>query len=108
MEPITITSELEVWPGAFVLPNPNAFSGEQWRVWTEIYNDGKRAEYVYSQRLAYAGLEFVKREGEWNMEIPLDEVQSWEDDPAAERIRLVNWLGKQFALYIGDLVDPKG
>jgi hypothetical protein len=46
--------------------------------------------------------------GEWEMEISLKDVQAWASNPGEERVRLVSWLGKQFSIYIDELIDPKG
>ena len=104
---IEIASPLKAWPGNFKLPNPDSFNGVHWQAWKESVNKAKRGSYALTHLYCYSGLELIKAAGEWEFEIPIVEVQGWEDDPAAERMRFVAWLGRSVMNYMDDIMDPK-
>lgn len=102
-----LVSPLKAWPGTIQLPDPNEFSGVHWQTWKESVNKAKRGNYALTHLYCYSGCELIKLAGEWGLNIPLAEVQSWEDNPDAERVKLVAWLGRSIMVYIDDIVDPK-
>lgn len=102
-----IKSPLNAWPGTVTLPHPDAFSGTHWQTWKDEVNRPLRKHYARTHLYAYAGLELIAAHGQWDMEIPLAEVRSWEKDPDAERVKLVAWLGRSLMFYMDDIIDPK-
>lgn len=101
------TSFLKAWPGKFSLPEPDDFSGLHWKVYKDGLNKPLRSAYADTHRFAYTALEMIARHGAWEMEIPIEEVQAWETDPAAERIKLIAWVGYEFNRYMVGIIDPK-
>jgi hypothetical protein len=105
---LTIKSPLKAWPGDIKLPEPNDFSGSDWRVWKEGVNRPSRKAYALTHLYCYVGLELIKAAGEWHIKvISLEEVQTWENNPNDERIKLVAWLGRTVMGYMDDIMDPK-
>jgi hypothetical protein len=103
----TIQSPLKAWEGSLSLPDPDEFNRVHWDVWKAAVNKPKRKPYALIHLYSYAGLELVQRFGEWNLGVPLAEVRAWEDNPEAEKVKLVAWLGKELRQYIDDIIDPK-
>lgn len=102
-----LTSPLKAWPGTIKLPEPDDFSGTSWRVWKDSVNRPKRSQYALTHLYCYSGLELIEVSGEWDLKIPLAEVKAWEDDPDAERIKLVAWVGRSMMDYMDGIMDPK-
>jgi hypothetical protein len=104
---IIYTSPLAKWPGSVSLPDYDDFTGTHWDIWRKAFEASP--DTTLNRRYAYAGLTMLESiGGEWEMEISLKDVQAWASNPGEERVRLVSWLGKQFATYIDELIDPKG
>ena len=103
-----IKSPLKAWPGSISLPLPDEFSGVHWKTWKDAINRAKRKSYAITHLYCYAGLELIQAHGEWDISIPLADVQAWEDAPEDERIKLVAWLGRSVMGYMDDIMDPKG
>lgn len=116
----TLTSPLARWPGSVTLPAPDLFDGRMWDAWRDGVE--RRKDESANRTYCYAGLALVKRFGGWQIaevttdddgervETPLalETVQSWENHPEDERIRLISWLGRSFYLYVMvDVLDPK-
>jgi hypothetical protein len=106
-EPIVITSPLKAWPGKIELPNPDDFNGVNWQSWKASVNRPKRKSYALTHLYCYAGLELISAAGEWDIDVPLADVQAWEDAPEDERIKLVAWLGRSVMDYMDSIMDPK-
>ena len=104
---LEIKSPLTAWSGSIKLPEPDEFSGLNWQTWRDSVNRPKRKDYALTHLYCYSGLELIQAAGEWELEIPLSEVQKWETDPENERIKLVAWLGRTMMQYIDGIVDPK-
>jgi hypothetical protein len=104
---VEFVSPLKAWPGKVELPDPDDFSGAHWATWKTAVNKPKRKTYALSHLYAYAGLEFIRAHGNWQMEMALEQAQAWEDDPEAERIKLVAWLGRNLMAYMDGIIDPK-
>jgi len=104
---LKIKSPLKAWPGGIELPLPDEFSGVHWQAWKASVNKPKRKSYALTHLYCYAGLELIQAAGVWDIELPIDEVQKWETDPGAERIKLVAWLGRTFMGYMDNIIDPK-
>ena len=104
---LEIPSPLKAWPGKVELPHPDEFSGVHWQTWKESVNRPKRKSYALTHLYCYAGLELIQAGGAWELDIPVAEIQAWEDDPEAERVRLVSWLGRTIMNYMDDIMDPK-
>lgn len=132
---LTIKSPLKAWTGSIKLPEPDEFNGVHWRVWKNGVNKEGRKAYALTHLYCYAGLELIKAAGEWNITrpvensptqedeteadqeadiedklrvlLPLKEVQTWENAPEEERIKLVAWLAKTMMGYMDDIVSPK-
>jgi hypothetical protein len=102
-----LISPLKAWPGDVQLPDANDFSGTNWQVWKKAVNRPKRSQYALTHLYCYAGLELIEAAGEWKINIPIAEIKAWEDDPDAERIKLVAWLGRSMMTYMDDIMDPK-
>ena len=107
-EPRVIESPLEAWPGSITLPHPDDFDGNAWRAWKGGINKPLRAGYANMHLWCYAGLELVEACGEWELSVPLGEVQRWETSPGDERTKLVAWLGRNLFEYMREITDPKG
>lgn len=105
--PVTFTSPLARWPGSITLPDPNIWTRDMHEAWGDMLtrHEGARA---MNRILCYAGLELIRQYGQWDMELPLDEVAGWESGPAKdEHVRLVFWIGKRIHDYMNSIVDPK-
>ena len=100
-------SPLKAWPGSWTLPDSDEFNGEHWRVWKDAVNKPKRKAYALTHLYCYAGLELVAAAGSWDMSLPLEEVQAWENAPADERIKLVAWIGRTVMGYMDEIHAPK-
>lgn len=100
-----ITSPLVRWPGVIRLPHPDEFNGEHWAAWRAAVD--AQPETVISRLYCYAGLAFVEKCGTWALSVPLAEVAGWQHDPAAERIKLVSWLGREMQKYFEQVTNPK-
>ena len=107
LEPRVFESPLASWPGSFTLPHTDEFSGAHWQTHRKAVDKPLRASYSMIHLYAYAGLEVIKAYGEWNMETSLKEVQAWETDPEAERIKFIAWIGRTYKEYMLDIMDPK-
>ncbi len=103
----TIKSPLKAWKGSIGLPEPDDFDGLHWRVWKGAVNRPKRKAYALTHLYCYSGLELIKSAGEWDIGIPLETIQLWEDSPEDERIKLVAWLGRTLMDYMDGIMDPK-
>ena len=103
----TIKSPLKAWEGELTLPSPDDFNRTHWDTWKAAVNKPKRQPYALIHLYAYSGLELVARFGGWNMGLPLAEVRGWEDDPDAEKTKLIAWLGMELRQYIESVIDPK-
>lgn len=101
------TSPLKAWEGSFSLPSPDEFSGAHWKVWTKAVNQPKRGAYAETHLFGYAGLDLLKKYGEWNLSIPIEEVRAWETNPDDERVKLISWIGREIRFYIVGIIDPK-
>ena len=103
---VEFESPLKKWPGSFLLPDYDDFSGEMW----DIYRQAMEAtgDDTLNRKFCYAGLSLIDKVGEWCLEIELAEMQKWAKDKKAERTRLVSWVGKSVGDYIDELIDPKG
>lgn len=105
---LVIESPLKAWPGGIGLPLPDEFNGVHWRVWKDGINTAGREHYARVHAYCYSLLELIAAGGgSWDLEIPLAEVQSWEHDPEAERIKVTSWLGRSFMVYMDGILDPK-
>jgi hypothetical protein len=106
-------SPLKSWPGSFSLPDPDDFSGLDWKTWKAAVDKPLREPYAYTHLFAYAGLELVARHGDWDIrtageeKLPLATVQSWETSPDDERVKLISWIGREVRFYITGIIDPK-
>ena len=100
-------SPLKAWPGGFELVKPDEFSGTHWQTWKASVNVARRKSYALTHLYAYAGLELIAVGGKWDFAISLAEVQAWEDDPDAERIKLIAWIGRTLMGYMDGIMDPK-
>jgi hypothetical protein len=108
-ETLVIESPLKAWPGEVELPRPDDFNGVHWQIWKGAVNKAGRKPYALTHLYCYAGLELIEAAGAWNIDAPaLDEIKAWEQDPDAERIKLVAWLGRSIMGYMDDIMDPKG
>ena len=103
-----IKSPLKAWPGKFVLPLEDDFNGSHWQVWKDSFNKPSRKAYAYIHLYGYAGLELIDAAGEWDFEIPLSDVQAWENNPEDERIKFMAWIGRAVMSYMDSIMDPKG
>jgi hypothetical protein len=99
-------SPLDRWPGKFLLPPLDDFNGEHWAVWRTAVSEapGDNINRLY----CYAGLRLIDSLGSWQINTPIADIIKWQDDPKAERMRLVGWLGRSMNGYINELIDPKG
>jgi hypothetical protein len=104
---LIIKSPLKAWPGKIELPLPDDFSGVHWLTWKDSVNQPRRKNYALTHLYCYSGLELIQAAGEWDIAIPLSEVQTWETAPDEERIKLVAWLGRTMMRYMDDIMDPK-
>ena len=104
---LVIESPLKAWPGGIGLPLPDEFNGVHWQNWKASVNKAERKGYALTHLYCYAGLELIAAGGDWSIELPLADVQKWEHDPAAERIKLVAWLGRSIMGYMDNILDPK-
>ena len=104
---LEIKSPLKAWKGSFKVPDPDEFDGVHWRRWRDSFNSPKRKDYSLTHVYCYSGLELIQAAGEWDIQIPLSEVQAWENKPEDERIKLVAWVGKNMMDYIDNIIDPK-
>ena len=102
-----IKSPLKAWPGDVLLPLQDDFNGVHWRAWKDSVNRAKRKSYALTHLYCYAGLELIQAAGDWGIEVPVADVQAWEDAPEDERIKLVAWLGRSMMNYMDDIMDPK-
>lgn len=100
-------SPLKAWPGRFTLPDPDNFSGTQWKVYKDSVNRPLRSSYADTHLFGYAALEMIARFGQWEVGIPIKEVQSWETNPDEERVKLIAWIGREFNRYMVRIIDPK-
>lgn len=106
-EPMRFESPLTRWPGYFTLPNPEEFTGAHWNLYRKSF-DRAAGEFTSPNRhFCYSGLDLIKAAGEWKLDIPLAEVDSWRKQPEEERILLVSWIGNCISGYITGLVSPK-
>jgi len=106
-EEYVIESPLARWPGRLTLPHPDEFSGDHWAAWQAAI-EAHQAIDTINRRLAYAGMEFVKAVGgQWQFDLPLATVRSWETQPGAERLKFISWLGREFHTYLDAIVNPK-
>lgn len=103
-----LTSPLEAWPGEIHLPHPDEFNRTMWQTWKDGINKPLRKSYAMLHLYGYTGLELIQKHGEWQMDIPLEEVRAWETDPDAERVKLMAWLGRSMIHYMDGITDPKG
>lgn len=103
-----ITSPLAAWPGEVHLPHPDEFNRDCWDTYKSGMNMAKRQPYAMLHKYAYTALELLKAHGEWKMEIPLAEVQAWEDAPGDERTKFIAWVAREFIAYMDEITDPKG
>ena len=105
---LVIESPLKAWPGGIGLPLPDEFNGVHWQNWKAGVNKPGRKGYAQVHLYCYSLLELIAAGGgEWDFDIPLAEVQAWEHDPEAERVKLMAWLGRSFMVYMDDILDPK-
>jgi len=102
-----VKSPLAAWEGELLLPDPDEFNRIMWDAWKAAANKPKRKPYALMHLYAYAGLDFLAQFGEWNMGTELPVVRSWEDNPEAERTKLIAWLGMELERYIRAVIDPK-
>lgn len=100
-------SPLKSWPGRFLLPPLDEINGEDWDLWRKCV-DKAPGDTGLNRLYCYAGLAFIKERGKWELEIPLAEVQGWQTNKKAERLRLVGWIGVRVQTYIEEIVNPKG
>ena len=101
-----ITSPLASLPGQLVLPLPDDFSGVMWRDWRKAVEDTD-AQTV-NRLYGYAGARFIKKHGQWKLEgLNLADFQAWENDPKAERLKPVSWVGRAMQRYMDLIIDPK-
>lgn len=106
-------SPLKAWPGKFTLPDPNEFNRNHWDAWKAAVQQPKRSSYSDTHLFGYAGLDLVARYGTWAIldgtgePLPIPTVRSWEDDPEAERMKLISWIGREIMYYNAAIVDPK-
>lgn len=118
-----IKSPLAAWQGSFSLPSPDDFNRDHWDTYQNGYNKPKRESYSMFHISCYTGLELVAAYGEWDMHtvtvdeetgeekkapLSLSTVRSWEDDPAAEKTKLVAFIGHRVYHYIEAITNPKG
>lgn len=115
------TSPLKAWPGRFTLPDPDDFSRVHWDAFKDSFNKPARTVYADIHHYGYAGLELIEKFGKWDMKavikdssteeetekLPISAVRSWETSPAAERTKLIAWIGREIDRYISRVVDPK-
>ena len=107
-KPLVIKSPLKSWPGKIELPDPDDFNGLHWKTWKAAVNKPKRKAYALTHLYCYAVLELIKDAGTWDFEIPIEDVQAWENEPEDERIKFVAWLGRSLLGYMDSIMDPKG
>ena len=107
-KPTVLKSSLKAWPGQVTLPDPDDFNGVHWEIWKKGVNKAKRKSYAVTHLYCYSGLELIQEAGEWEFEIPIEDVRAWESSPEDERIRFVAWLGRTIMGYMDNIMDPKG
>jgi len=105
---LVIKSPLKAWPGKIELPDPNDFSGVHWQTWRKEFSKPSRKAMALVHVYCYSGLELIRTAGEWELEIPIEDVQAWEKAPEDERIKLVAWIGRTVQGYMDEILDPKG
>lgn len=112
--PAVFTSPLKPWPGKITLPPLLEFDGEMWNHWADCVEDapvpaGPGGSRMENRLYCYAGLMWLESYGRWEMDIDRKEVLKWAHSPKAERMLLVNWLGRVFRQYMQTLLlNPKG
>lgn len=108
-----ITVNLSWVSGAVDLPDAGDFSGEMFDDYQEVVERLQKKRPGLSKLVhlnAFACAEWVaKGHGTWDLDgVTLDEFRGWAEDRKAERTQLVSVIGRGWARYFSDIIDPNG